>query len=325
MITWSAFCKYGVWRYEPRRHIDRVFDKLLSALFPCLSCPSFRLAAAGSTEALEAIRASESTSGSSRALSAASSGSADADGVLVGEASDRGGSGGSLTPLTVLPVLLVLVAAGYCAVNDLLPLHRLSSIGGGGGTGVAPGNGPTAAKSGSRRAGLREDGAQMAEAPGTSLEGGLDASREGGPRWQQRGQQQSPPGASPVLKTLVRSATPVPSAAPASVGMSAAAPSAAAAPPTGTSVDRWLDGKVGPEGSQGGATSGARLGQKWGWGWGVRADATNSQDSRQEGEGAESTMKLSDDEDGEIPREDEAQQQPLWMQRWRAPAASRSS
>lgn len=84
---------------------------------------AFRLAAAGDAEAIEALRASESSSTSFSSSQ-----------TEPGGGTRQSGGGGGLTPLTVLPVLLALVGAGYCVVNDLVPEEWLSWIGAGAGS-----------------------------------------------------------------------------------------------------------------------------------------------------------------------------------------------
>eukprot|EP00903_Cladosiphon_okamuranus_P008345 g8028.t1 len=99
-----------------------------------------RLAAAGNTEAIEALRVSGSLSTSSSSSKPNAKGGGGVDGG--GDGNGQGSGGGVFTPLTVLPVLLALVGAGYCVVNDLVPREWLWRIGGGGGGGGGGGAEP---------------------------------------------------------------------------------------------------------------------------------------------------------------------------------------
>lgn len=89
----------------------------------------YRLAAAGNTEAAEALRAIRSTSGSRTPVSGGTS-SAGAGGSGHSNGGPSSG-GGFFTPLNVLPILFVLGGTGYCILNDLLPF-RLVALGGDG-------------------------------------------------------------------------------------------------------------------------------------------------------------------------------------------------
>lgn len=86
--------------------------------------------------------------------------------------------------MTVLPVLLALVAAGYCAVNDLLPPKWLLSLSGRGGADGAPEEGSTAAKTEGYREGEPEflvDEVRELEGKEKAAKGSLDHDGDVGP------------------------------------------------------------------------------------------------------------------------------------------------
>lgn len=304
------------------------------------------------------MRALGSTSSSSRPDSATSPDGKGANEGGDGDQSDRGGGGGGgLTPLTVIPLLLALIAAGYCAANDLLPLKWLPSSGGGGGTsGESPGQDSTVARSeGYREYPLDHEG------EGVGSKGGV-VERErrslgDSLRWQRRQLSSTSPPLSKETLSRVSSSS---SSAPGD-DVAATATVFTDAPAAGgwRSGMAWLgtkatdhDTKTADHGTKSsdqgtpkrGSTSGpdgdreSGGGGRWGWwgpegaplagrggGGGVNGDNPSAAVVLVGAGGEEGDGGGSADGKGLPQQEGASEQQPLWLRRWRAPASSRPS
>lgn len=290
-------------------------------------------------------------SGSAHLSSAAASSASD-EGSANGAFSEHPPSSAGLTPLTVLPFLLVLVAAGYCAASDILPREWLSWFGGGGGgeggVGAASSarrDSPTAARSERRRDEYGKDEAGDVAGEGRTRvrgHGNVDASCEisNQPRPQQQ-EQPSSTSSSPVLRTLSRAAV---TAGPTSTPASTLVASAELPDPADPSAEAWhprhvesvehLVSRDDSREASGYATGGERNAggvSRWWGGGGPRntsppgrggageADVSSAGVGSRGLEQQDHTMDRADSSGEEVG------QQPLWLQRQRTPAPTRSS
>ena len=252
-----------------------------------------------------------------------------------------------MTPLTVLPLLLALIAAGYCAANDLLPLKWLPSSGGGGGASEgSPGQDSTVARSEGNHE-YPSDGGEDVGTKGSMVERERRSLGDS-LRWQRR---QPSSAASPLSKKNISRASPSSSSAPDDAAATATAF-------TDTPTDGWRNGKArlgakatdqdtktthqgtpekantsGPEGNRESGKGG-----RWGW-WGPEGapPAGGSEGGVISRKSPSAAIMLVGAGEGErggggagdgkgLPQRDAAGvQKPLWLQRWRAPASSRPS
>lgn len=307
---------------------------------PCLAprAPVCRLAASGSAEAVEVIR-----SPGSAHLSSAAASSAPDEGSADGAFSEHPPSGAGLTPLTVLPVLLVLVAAGYCAASDILPREWLSWFGGGGegGAGAASSvkrDSSTAARSERCRGEYGEDEAGDMAGEGRARvqgHGDVDARCEiSNQTWQQQQQQPSSTPSSPVLRTLSRAAV---TAGPTSTPASVLVASAELPDPADPSAEAWhsrhvesVEHLVTRDYSREASGNAGGVSRWWGGG-GPRNTSPPGRGGAGEAEvssagvGPRGLEQRGHTKERAESSGEKVGQQPLWLQRQRTPAPTRSS
>ena len=237
-----------------------------------------------------------------------------------------------LTPLTVLPLIIALIATGYFAVSDKLP-----PSGHGGTARVSRRRDSRVARS----EGYREYALDEGEGVGKK---GVVVERErkkldDSLRWQRR--RPSSPASSPLSKTLSR----------ASDNTAAAAENAAAATATVSNdalAGEWRNGKawLGKKKADQGKSQTVSVpgtddtrknggGSYGGW-WGPEgAPQVGGEGGKIRGKdpgagvflvgAGEGTGTGGGAGDGKGPQREEAGKRPLWLQKWRAPASSRSS